>query len=77
MDNNYNEYSVVANGSESELNKLRVENQALQALLKKHLLEIALQNEEDDTTASSTGQNLQKKTNITTPGIFPTHTAPK
>lgn len=73
VDSNYNEHSAAVSGSESELTKLRIKNQALQELLKGHLLKTALQNDEDDTATSSI--TLPEKTNNTiTPEILHTHT---
>lgn len=53
IDSNYNDLSVAANNSQSELANLRLENQALQLLLKKHLKKNALQNDDDDNTEAS------------------------
>lgn len=63
VDSSYNEYSATVGGSKSELTKLRIENQDLQALLNEHLLKIALQTEEDDTEASSTQWAVLPKNN--------------
>lgn len=52
VDSNYND-DIAVDGSQSELTKLRLENQALQLLLRENLNKSTLQNE-DDTEVSST-----------------------
>ena len=63
MDSNYND-ETAASGSQSELTRLRLENQALQLLLKEHLNKsISVQEEEDGDEVSSTRQALPTKEN--------------
>lgn len=67
MYSNYNDQNVAATDSQSELTKLRLENQALQMLLKEYLKKNALLNDDDDTEASSTRRAVPPKYNITHP----------
>lgn len=65
VNNQYNDPSTAVAGSENEITKLRLNNQALQALLKEHLRKSASRNEEEDTAASSTKQPQPSKINKT------------
>ena len=63
VDSNYND-KTAAGGSQSELTRLRLENQALQLLLKEHINKfISVQEEEDGDEVSSTRRALPAKKN--------------
>lgn len=72
VDNNYNE-DTTTDDSQSELTKLRLENQTLQLLLREHLNKSTIQNDENDTESSSTQQVMPSK-NKTNPPIHVTLT---